>query len=116
VFWQTFGYPNRLPAQEAVDTLRDAWAAPAFLGALDAFGGYRFKAPQELRSTPIAIAWGRRDRLLLYRRQSRRARSMLPWATHVTLGAGHVPFYDDPAAVASVIRTRAGAALAPVAR
>jgi pimeloyl-ACP methyl ester carboxylesterase len=116
LFWQTFGYPDRLPAQEAVATLRDAWAAPAFLGALDAFGGYRFKAPQELRSTPITVAWGRRDRLLLYRRQSRRARSMLPWATHVTLGAGHVPFYDDPAAVASVIRARAGAALAAVAR
>ena len=32
---------------------------------------------------------------------------MLPWATHLKLGTGHVPFYDDPAAVASAIRTRA---------
>jgi pimeloyl-ACP methyl ester carboxylesterase len=32
---------------------------------------------------------------------------MLPWATHVTLGAGHLPFHDDPAAVAEVIRSRA---------
>jgi hypothetical protein len=31
---------------------------------------------------------------------------MLPWATHVTLGAGHVPFYDDPPAAAAVIRSR----------
>ena len=29
---------------------------------------------------------------------------MLTSGTHVTLGAGHVPFYDDPAAVAAVIR------------
>jgi len=36
---------------------------------------------------------------------------MLPWARHVTLGAGHVPFYDDPAAVAEVIRASCAAAL-----
>jgi hypothetical protein len=29
---------------------------------------------------------------------------------HVTLGAGHVPFSDDPAAVAEVIRARARSA------
>ena len=45
---------------------------------------------------PVTIAWGERDRLLPYRLQAPRARAMLPWATHVTLGAGHVPFYDDP--------------------
>ncbi len=58
----------------------------------------------------MTIAWGRRDRLLPYRLQAPRARALLPWATHVTLGAGHVPFYDDPAAVAEVIRARARAA------
>jgi len=35
---------------------------------------------------------------------------MMPWARHLTLGAGHVPFFDDPAAVAEVIRSCAGAA------
>src|SRR4029077_13586352 len=30
LFWQTFGWPARMPAEEAVATLRDAWAAPAF--------------------------------------------------------------------------------------
>jgi pimeloyl-ACP methyl ester carboxylesterase len=109
LFSQTFGYPARLPAEEAVATLRDAWAAPAFAGALDAFRQYRFGAPEQLRNTPVTIAWGRRDRLLPYRLQAPRARVQLPWATHVTLGAGHVPFYDDPAAVAQVIRVRAGA-------
>ena len=110
LFSQTFGYPARLPAEEAVATLRDAWAAPAFAGALDAFRSYRFSAPEQLRSTPVTIAWGRRDRLLPYRLQAPRARALLPWAMHVTLGAGHVPFYDDPAAAAQVIRARARAA------
>jgi pimeloyl-ACP methyl ester carboxylesterase len=107
LFSQTFGYPARLPAEEAVATLRDAWASPSFGAALDAFRGYRFAAPEQLRSTPVTIAWGARDRLLPYRLQAPRARALLPWATHVTLGAGHVPFYDDPAAVAAVIRSRA---------
>jgi pimeloyl-ACP methyl ester carboxylesterase len=111
LFSQTFGYPARLPAQEAVATLTDAWASPAFTRALDAFSRYRFGAPEQLRNTPVTIAWGKRDRLLPYRLQAPRARAMLPWATHVTLGAGHVPFYDDPAAVAQVIRARARSAV-----
>jgi pimeloyl-ACP methyl ester carboxylesterase len=111
LFSQTYGYPARLPADEALATLRDAWASPAFAGCLDAFRQYRFGAPEQLRSTPVTIAWGRRDRLLPYRLQAPRARAMLPWATHVTLGAGHIPFHDDPAAVAEVIRDRARSAV-----
>jgi pimeloyl-ACP methyl ester carboxylesterase len=116
LFSQTYGYPTRLPADEAVATLRDAWAAPALSGALDAFEHYRFGAPEQLRSTPVTIAWGKRDRLLPYRLQAPRARALMPWATHVTLGAGHVPFYDDPAAVAEVIRVRARASAPEAAR
>jgi pimeloyl-ACP methyl ester carboxylesterase len=106
LFSQIVGDPSRVPAEEAVATLTDAWAAPAMRPALDAFSHYRFTAGEELRGTPVTIAWGRRDYLLPYRLQAPRARTMLPWATHVTLGAGHVPFFDDPAAVAEVIRTR----------
>jgi pimeloyl-ACP methyl ester carboxylesterase len=107
LFSQTFGYPARLPVEEALLTLRDAWEAPAFKGALAAFEGYRFSAPEELRRSQVTIAWGVRDRLLPYARQAPRARSMLPWANHLSLGAGHVPFFDDPAAVAAVIRSDA---------
>ena len=112
LFSQTFGYPARLPAEEAVATLRDAWASPAFASTLAAFSQYRFAAPEQLRTTPVTIAWGKRDMLLPYRLQAPRAQEMLPWATHVTLGAGHVPFYDDPAAVAEVIRASARSAAA----
>jgi pimeloyl-ACP methyl ester carboxylesterase len=110
LFWQTFGWPTRLPAEEAVSTLRDAWAAPAFAAALAAFDEYIFAAPEELDAVPLTIAWGKHDRLLPYARQAPRARALLPRARHLTLGAGHVPFYDDPAAVAEVLRSGAGAA------
>ncbi|MDQ6811735.1 MAG: alpha/beta fold hydrolase [Actinomycetota bacterium] len=103
LFAQLLGWPTRMPAEEAVATLVDAWAAPAFVPALAAFDRYQFTAPEQLRSTPVTIAWGVRDRLLLYGRQAPRARAMLPWARHLTLGAGHVPYFDDPAAVAAVI-------------
>jgi len=114
LFSQTFGFPTRLPAEEAVAIFTDAWASPAFGDALEAFRHYRFASPQDLRSTPVTVAWGVRDHLLPYRLQAPRARAMMPWATHVTLGAGHVPFHDDPEAVAEVVRSRASTAAVAV--
>jgi pimeloyl-ACP methyl ester carboxylesterase len=110
LFSQTFGYPERLPAEEAVATLRDAWASPALRATLKAFDEYAFEPSEQLRGVPVTIAWGNRDRLLPYRLQAPRARRLMPAATHVTLGAGHVPFYDDPPAVAAVIRAQVRAA------
>jgi pimeloyl-ACP methyl ester carboxylesterase len=55
----------------------------------------------------VTVAWGRYDRLLIYSRQAPRARERLPWARHLTLGTGHVPAFDDPAAVAETIRMTA---------
>jgi pimeloyl-ACP methyl ester carboxylesterase len=107
LFRQTFGWPSRMPAAEALATLDDSWAAPGFPGALAAFDEYDFTAGDELRGTPVTIAWGRYDRLLVYGRQAPRARERLPWARHLTLGVGHVPFFDDPAAVAETIRLTA---------
>ena len=104
LFKQIFGWPTRMPPDEAVSTLDDAWAAPAFAEALAAFDDYNFSGGDELRGTPVTIAWGKYDRLLIYSRQAPRARERLGWARHVTLGAGHVPFFDDPAAVAETIR------------
>jgi pimeloyl-ACP methyl ester carboxylesterase len=111
LFAQTFGSPARMPAAEALATLRDAWAAPAFADALAAFDAYTFTGGDELRGVPVTIAWGRHDRLLLYGRQAPRALAVLPWARHLTLDAGHVPFVDNPGAVAEVIRTTAAGAL-----
>ena len=63
----------------------------------------------------MTIAWGNRDRLLPYRLQAPRAKAMMPWATHLTLGAGHVPYYDDPPAVAATIRSTVLNSRAPAA-
>jgi pimeloyl-ACP methyl ester carboxylesterase len=116
LFRQTFGWPTRMPADEAVATLADGWGAPALSAALAAFDHYDFENGDELRGTPVTVAWGRHDRLLIYRTQSRRARERLPWARHVTLGAGHVPFFDDPAACAEAIRQTAVAHREPLQR
>jgi pimeloyl-ACP methyl ester carboxylesterase len=121
LLWQTFGRPTQMPGEVVVQTLRDAWAAPAFADALAAFDRYAFERGDQLAGTPVTIAWGNADRLLPFRTQAPRARTMLPHARHLTLGAGHVPFNDDPPAVAEAIRTGArapavGAANVDVAR
>ncbi len=107
LLWQTFGRPTQMPGEVVVQTLRDAWAAPAFADALAAFDAYTFEHGDELAHTPVTIVWGNADRLLPYRTQAPRARALLKHARHVTLGVGHVPFYDDPPAVAEAIRSGA---------
>jgi pimeloyl-ACP methyl ester carboxylesterase len=96
-----------VPGDEVVATLRDAWAAPAFADALAAFDDCSFSDGEQLAGTPVTIAWGIHDRLLPCRTQAARARRLLPSATHLALGVGHVPFFDDPAVVAETIRAGA---------
>ena len=48
---------------------------PCFGETLKAFDAYSFERPEQLRQTPVTIAWGRRDRLLPYRLQAPRARA-----------------------------------------
>jgi pimeloyl-ACP methyl ester carboxylesterase len=107
MYAQTFGWPARIPSEDAIRALRDAWASPAFVAVLEAFDSYSFAAGEELQETPVTVAWGERDHLLLYARQAPRARAMLPQARHLTLGGGHIPCFDDPAAVAAVVRASA---------
>lgn len=95
--------PWRMPADEVIAEVQALVDAPWVDRALEAFGRYRFGDGEQLRGVPVTIAWGTRDRLLIPR-QAARARRMLPWARHVTLrGCGHLPFHDDPAAVAAVL-------------
>ncbi len=110
LFWQLFGWPLRMPVDEGVSALRDAWNAPSFLDVLHAFRDYRVPPAASLRDVPITIAWGVHDRLLPYALQAPRARALLPFAEHVAIGGGHLPFFDDPAAMAQVIRSCAGRA------
>jgi pimeloyl-ACP methyl ester carboxylesterase len=86
--WQLTVHPERVPPDEMAGASRKRWSE------LDA-------GPPIV---PTTIAWGERDRLLLYRPQSARARTALPAARHVTLtGCGHVPTWDDPEQVGRVL-------------
>ncbi len=105
-----YGFPAQVPTEEAVSAFEDAWAAPALTRTLQCLPRYRFAPMGRPRGVPVTVAWGVRDRLLPHARQAPRARASLPWATHVALGAGHVPFSDDPGAVAEVIRSCARSA------
>lgn len=105
VLGQTHGRPMRM----SVDVARQSVAAMAECPGFDA----TFKATlhrQYLDRTPftapVTVAFGSRD--LLMRGRSRRL-EQLPAGSVVTSlpGCGHVPMNDDPAAVASLIRTGA---------
>jgi pimeloyl-ACP methyl ester carboxylesterase len=95
--------PWRVPADEVVAEVQTFAEAPWVEPALQAFSRYRFRDGEQLRGVRVTVAWGTRDALLLPR-QAGRARRLLPWARHVELrGCGHLPFHDDPHAVAAVL-------------
>jgi pimeloyl-ACP methyl ester carboxylesterase len=103
VLGQMRARPWRVPAAEAVADLEAFVDAPWVEPAVRAFDGLRFRDGEALRGVPVTVAWGTRDAVLLPR-QAARARRMLPWARHVALpGCGHLPFHDDPDAVAAVL-------------
>ena len=92
--------PWRIPPDDLVEWGHNYAKAAAFWDVLDVLDGYRGPTP----TCPTTIAWGDRDRLLIYSRQAPRARRMLPAARHMTLrGCGHVPMWDDPEQVARVM-------------
>src|SRR5262249_52982508 len=68
LFAQLMARPARMPADEAAATLLDAWASPAFETVLRAAAGYAYGPWEGDAGTPVTVAWGSKDRLLLYRR------------------------------------------------
>jgi pimeloyl-ACP methyl ester carboxylesterase len=102
--WQVFGRPWAVPKQEMLDTAEALLAAEAFDEALARFDEYTFHDAEQLDGVPVMVVWGSRDRLLLGHRQAARARRVLPRARHEWLdGAGHLPMWDAPDAVASLL-------------
>jgi pimeloyl-ACP methyl ester carboxylesterase len=103
--------PWRIPAEDSAHWLRMYAYAPAFWELLKALDGWQAPAP----ACPTTVAWGERDRLLIFSRQAPRARRRLPGARHVVLrGCGHVPTWDDPEQVASVLLSASRPAGAPL--
>ncbi|HEY4277897.1 MAG TPA: alpha/beta fold hydrolase [Conexibacter sp.] len=100
-----YGHPTRLDPAVARADIAALAASTGFDAALPRLRDYAFADGAALDPVPVTIGWGTRDRLLLYRTQSQRARQRLPHARHVPLpGCGHLPMHDDPDAVASLLR------------
>ncbi len=110
---QMYGRPAKLdPAAARLDVDKLA-SAPGFEATLPVLGAYQFAHGEELDGVPVTVGWGTRDRLLLYRTQSARAKAALPHARHVPLDrCGHLPMWDDPDGVAALLR--AATATSPV--
>jgi DNA-binding NarL/FixJ family response regulator len=86
--------PWRIPAEQAAGALRNLAHSPGFETVFEAIEDFRWTGPEP--RCPITVAWGEKDRVLIYSRQAPRARRRLPSARHVTLtGCGHVPTWDD---------------------
>ena len=101
--WQVLGRPWAASADELLDSVDALLAAAAFDEALALFDDYTFHDAEQLDAVPVTVVWGSRDRLLLSR-QAARARRVLPKARHEWLvGAGHLPMWDAPEAVAALL-------------
>jgi pimeloyl-ACP methyl ester carboxylesterase len=97
-------HPERMSPAEARGLIEAAWDCDAFDGVMGAIS--REPAPAPITDNPcrMRLVWGTRDRMLPTPRYSDRWRKMLPTADWVELpDAGHVPMFDDPAAVARAI-------------
>jgi pimeloyl-ACP methyl ester carboxylesterase len=101
--WQVLGRPWAVPAAELLASADAVAGAESFDEALDLFDEYTFHDGEQLDAAPVMVVWGSRDRPLLAR-QAARARRVLPKARHEWLvGAGHLPMWDAPDAVASLL-------------
>jgi pimeloyl-ACP methyl ester carboxylesterase len=97
---QIVSRPWRVPADAAAHMNHCTVRSPGFLPTLPEVGR---RAPAE-PVCPATIAWAEHDRLLLTSRQAPRARRMYPRARHqIVTGCGHVPMWDDPLLVATVL-------------
>ncbi len=94
--------PWKIPADQAAGAMRNLANSPGFETTFEAIEDFRWTGPEP--GCPVTVAWGDKDRILIYSRQAPRARRRLPSARHVTLtGCGHVPTWDDPEQVARVL-------------
>ena len=108
VLGQTHGRPGRLSSARARATIHELATAPGFDATFAATLRRHAAAPAGL-DVPVTVAFGTRD-LLLPPWQARHV-ELLPPGTRVRAlpRCGHIPMTDDPAAVASVILSSAGA-------
>jgi pimeloyl-ACP methyl ester carboxylesterase len=101
-------YPDRVPGRDAAHLIRAYARAPGFIAVNNAMRAATFRALDRI-GCPVTLIWPEHDRLV-----ERPAR--LPSnVTNVALpDAGHVPMWDAPAALVSLIVTAERAAAQPI--
>ena len=101
VYGLLMAHPTRVPADHTLGDIRGfVRARQALCTLLAAATPFAGEIPPDV---PVTVAWAARD-LVLPPWQARVARAVLPHGEHLTLrGAGHVPMWDDPQAVARVL-------------
>jgi pimeloyl-ACP methyl ester carboxylesterase len=91
------GHPERVPPAEAAHLVRAYAHAPDFPAVNAAMRAGRF-AELAAIDVPVTLAWPQLDRLVA------RPRTLPPHVRNVTLtDCGHIPTWDDPDAVATVL-------------
>lgn len=95
-----FEHGDRISFDDFIGDTRALRGGSGFFPVLKQGVRYAFRSPV---GVPATIAWGTRDKVLLYS-QSGLAQERLPRAHHVALpGCGHVPMIDDPELIVRVI-------------
>jgi pimeloyl-ACP methyl ester carboxylesterase len=93
----TVAHPERIPAAAARRLVRAYAVAPGFEAASNAMRAGAFEGLARIE-VPVTLAWPECDRLVA------RPAALPPQVRNVPLpGAGHMPTWDDPAAVARVL-------------
>ena len=93
---------ERVTARELLDTVDDLLACTV---RDELLATEEFVAPLDPLPCPITLAWSGQDRVLPVDTIGARARMLMPDAAwRVVPGVGHVPMFDDPVLVATVIR------------
>jgi pimeloyl-ACP methyl ester carboxylesterase len=108
---QASGSPFRTPYEPVRTAVHDVARAPGFRETLRALEKRQFEDGAAI-TVPVTVAFGSRDRVLLP--GVARRRDELPDQTRwVTLkGLGHLPMFDDPRAVADLLRAASDPATA----
>jgi pimeloyl-ACP methyl ester carboxylesterase len=93
----TTAHPDRVPPAAVEHLVRSYASAPGFADVNRAMRASRFEHLSEI-TVPVTLGWPEHDRLVA------RPRDLPPTVRNVALpGCGHLPTYDDPAAVARLL-------------
>jgi pimeloyl-ACP methyl ester carboxylesterase len=93
------GHPERVPPADAARLVRAYGRAPGFVAVNAAMRAGTFTGLDRI-AVPVTLAWPELDRLV------GRPRHLPPGVRSVTLtDCGHIPTWDDPAAVSALLLT-----------